>query len=78
MVGDCDAAQAVELIRALRHQLHVMAAQVARLERLESSGRNGKAGTLRAEASALRRDMHEAQVLIDRLRHRYLSGRTAG
>ena len=35
---------------------------------------NGRARAMRLEAAALRRDMQEAQVLIDRLQRRYLSG----
>jgi hypothetical protein len=33
VMGDCDAAQAVELIRALRDQLHKMTDQLAWVER---------------------------------------------
>lgn len=59
-------AQAVELVRALRHQLREMTAQLACVER--------QACAMRLEAAALRRDIREAQVLIDRLQRRYLSG----
>jgi hypothetical protein len=74
VVGDCEAAQAVELVRALRHQLHEMTTQLARVERQGVTGRNGRACALRLDAAALRRDMQEAQVLIDRLQRRYLNG----
>jgi hypothetical protein len=69
-----DAAQAVELIRALRHQLDEMTTQLAWVERQDVTGRNGRACAMRMEAAALRRDIQEAQFLIDRLRRRYLSG----
>ncbi|WP_156688195.1 hypothetical protein [Mycobacterium sp. Marseille-P9652] len=73
-MGDCDTAQAAELIRALRNQLREMAAQLARVERHDLTGRNSRACSLRAEAVALRRDIKEGQFLIDRLRHRYFNG----
>jgi len=71
-VGDGDAAQAAELVRALRHQLHLMTTQLARVERQDVTGRKGRA--VRMEAGELRRDIKEAQDLIDRLMRRYLSG----
>ena len=67
-------AQAVELVRALRHQLHEMTAQFAWVESRDVTGTNGRACAMRLEAAALRRDIREAQVLIDRLQRRYLSG----
>jgi hypothetical protein len=70
----CDAAQAVELIRALRHQLQEMTTELAWVERQDVAVRNGRACALRMEAAALRRDIQEAQFLVDRLRRRYLSG----
>jgi hypothetical protein len=69
---DCEAAQAVELARALRHQLHEMTTQLARVERQDVTGRKGRA--VRMEAAELRRDLKEAQMHIDRLQRRYLSG----
>jgi hypothetical protein len=74
VVGDCDAAQAVELVRALRHQLDEMTTQLAWVERQGITGRNGRACAMRMEAAALRRDIKEAQALIDRLQRRYLNG----
>jgi hypothetical protein len=76
-MGDCQAAQAVELVRALRHQLHEMTKQLAWVERQGVTGRNGRACAMRLEAAALRRDMQEAEVLIDRLQRRYLNGATS-
>jgi hypothetical protein len=73
-MGDCQAAQAVELVRALRYQLHKMTKQLAWVERQDVTGRNGRACAMRMEAAALRRDMQEAEVLIDRLKRRYLNG----
>jgi len=74
VVRDCEAAQAVGLVRALRHQLHHMTTQLAWVERQDVTGRNGRACAMRMEAAALRRDIEEAQFLIDRLLHGYLSG----
>jgi hypothetical protein len=71
---DCQAAQAAALVRALRHQLHEMTIQLARLERQGITGRNGRACAVRLEAAALRRDIRQAKVLIDRLQRRYLNG----
>ena len=72
VVGYCDAAQAVKLVCALGHQLHEMTTQLALLERQGVTVRNVRARAMRLEAAALRRDMREAQVLIDRLQRRYL------
>ena len=71
-MGDRQAAQAVELVRALRHQLHEMTSQLAWAER-HGVGRNRRACEIRMEAAELRRDIEEAQALIDQLR-RYLNG----
>jgi hypothetical protein len=51
-----------------------MTTQLARVERQDVTGRNGRACALRTEAAALRRDIQEAQFLIDRLQRRYLNG----
>jgi hypothetical protein len=71
-VSHSDAAQAVELIRALRHQLHEMTTRLAWVECQDVSGRKGRAA--RMEAAGLRREIKEAQALIDRLERRYLNG----
>ena len=68
-----DAAQAVELVRALRDQLHEMTHQLVRLERLDVTGASSRASAIRCEAAALRRDINEAQILIARLQRRYLN-----
>ena len=68
---DCAAAQAVELVRALRHQLHYMTTQLARVECQDVTGKKGRA--VRMEAAELRRDIKEAQALIDQLQRRYLN-----
>ena len=72
-MGDRQAAQAVELVRALRHQLHEMTSQLAWAER-HGVGRNRRACEMRMEAAALRRDIQEAQFLIDQLQRCYLNG----
>jgi hypothetical protein len=73
-MGDHQAAQAVKLVCALRHQLHEMTTQLARVERQDVIARNGRACAMRMEAAALRRDIQEAQFLIDPLQRRYLNG----
>jgi hypothetical protein len=73
-VDERDAAQAVELVRALCDQLQEMTRQLARLERHRVTGTNGRASALRCEAAALRRDINEAQILIGRLERHYLNG----
>ena len=73
-MGDHQVAQALELVRALRHQVQEMTTQLAWVERQDVTDRNGRACAMRMEAAALRRDIQEAQFLIDRLRRRYLNG----
>ena len=75
-MGDCDAAQARELVRALRDQLHEMTTQLARVEHqvLQMTLWNRAARARRLEAAALRRDIAEAQMYIDRLYRNYLNG----
>ena len=72
-VDACDVAQAVELVRALRAQLLRMIGQLAWIERQDVTRRNGRAWAMRVEAATLRRDINEAQILIDRLQRRYLN-----
>jgi hypothetical protein len=72
-MDEVDAAQAVELVRALRDQLHQMTRQLAWLDREDVTGTNSRASAIRSEAAALRRDIDEAKVLIDRLQRRYLN-----
>jgi hypothetical protein len=72
-MDEVDAAQAVELVRALRDQLHQMTRQLAWLDREDVTGTNSRASAIRSEAAALRRDINEAKVLIDRLQRRYLN-----
>jgi hypothetical protein len=73
VMGDCEAAQAAELIRALCHQLRKMTDQLAWIERQDVTRTNGRACAMRLQAAALRRDTLKAQVHIDRLQRRYLS-----
>jgi hypothetical protein len=74
-VDEHDAAQAVELVRALCDQLREMTRQLSRVERQGVTGTSGHASaTIRREAAALRSDIREAQILIDRLERRYLNG----
>jgi uncharacterized protein YqiB (DUF1249 family) len=78
-MGDRNAAQAAELVRALREQLRDMTDQLARVEHQlpRLTAWNHPAHEMRLEAAALRRDIAEAQVHIDRLQRRYyLSGDT--
>jgi hypothetical protein len=71
-MDEVDAGQAVELIRALREQLHQMTHQLASLDRQDAMGTSSRASAVRSEAAALRRDINEAKVFIDRLQRRYL------
>ena len=73
-VGECQAAQAVELVRALRVQLLEMTTKLVWVEGQDVTRRNGRACAMRTEGAALRRDINEAQILIDRLQRRYLNG----
>ena len=73
-MGTHQIAQAVELVRALRYELREMTTQLACVERQDVTVRNGRACAMRLEAAALRRDIHEAEFLIDRLQRRYLEG----
>jgi hypothetical protein len=65
-------AQAAELVRALCHQLHDMTTQLDQVER--QGVKNARSCVIRLEAAALRKDIREAQRLIDRLRRGYLDG----
>jgi hypothetical protein len=69
---DCDPAQARELIRALCGHLREMTRHLARIDGLDVPGPNGH--PMRLEAARLRRDIAEAQMHVDRLQRRYLSG----
>ncbi|MGA7052379.1 MAG: hypothetical protein WBZ37_14120 [Mycobacterium sp.] len=71
---DCDPAQARELIRALCDHLREMTHHLARVESRLVPGTHGH--PMRLEAAALRRDIAEAQMHVDRLQRRYLSPTT--
>ena len=73
-MGDWEPAQAAEFVRVLRAQLHKMTAELARTQRQQVPGRSAWACAKRMEAAALRRDIREAETLIDRLQHCYLPG----
>ena len=72
-VGASQIAQAMEFVRALREHLLKMTRQLAWIERQDVTGRNARAYAMRIEAAALRRDINEAEVLIDRLQRGYLN-----
>jgi len=74
VVGDRETAQAREFVRALRDRLHEMTTQLARIERQSLISTRARACAMRLEAASLRRDINEAQVLIDRLQRHYLDG----
>ena len=71
-MGHCGAAQAMELIRALRDELREMTHHLAWVEGRDVPGPNGHA--MRLQTAALRRDIAAAQMHVDRLPRRYLSG----
>ena len=62
-MGERDAAQAVELVRALCDALHEMTHRLTWRERRGSP----------RQAAALRQDINEAQTHINRLQSRYLN-----
>jgi hypothetical protein len=78
VVRDCDTAQAVELVRALRQQLHEMTTRLAQVERQDAIDGTERARAMRLEAAALRRDITEAQVHIERLQRHYLGPNGSG
>ena len=53
-------------------QLLEMTSQFVWIERQDVTSRNGRAWAMRVEAATLRRDITEAQILVDRLQRRYL------
>ena len=63
-MGERDAAQAAQLIRALCHVRDKIISQVDWLEKHDAQ----------LNARALRRDIHEAQTHITHLQRRYLGG----
>lgn len=72
VMHDCDPAQAAELVRALRDHLREMTHRLAWVDGRDIPGTNGH--PTRLEAAALRRDIAEAKMHIDRLLRRYFSG----
>ena len=51
-VGGCQAAQALEFVRALRAQVRKLTSQLAWIERQDVTGRNARACAMRIEAAA--------------------------
>jgi hypothetical protein len=66
-----DAAQALELVRALRDQIHEMTNHLTCLESESDNSPTRRAPATRLEMAALRRDIDQAQMFISRLQHRY-------
>jgi hypothetical protein len=75
-MGRCEVAQALELVHVAPSTARDDP-QLAWVERQDVTGRNGRACAMRMEASVLRREIQEAQFLIDRLQRRYLNGHSA-
>ena len=71
LVSASPVAQAVEFIRALQVHLRKMTSDLAWVERQGAAGKSSR--DMRLEAAALRRDIAESKVLIDRLQRRYLT-----
>jgi hypothetical protein len=67
-----EVAQAEEFVRALRAQLRELASQLARAEVRAGAGGSALRSATRVQTTALRQDIREAHVLIDRLERRYL------
>ena len=72
-VSGSQAIQAMEFVRALHAHLRKMTSQLRWIERQDVTSRNARADAMRLEATALRRDINEAQILIDRLHRWYLN-----
>jgi hypothetical protein len=73
-MGASEAAQAMQLVRALRDQLAELTAQLAEVERKDVTlMKKGRASAVRLHAAALRRDIKEAQSFIEELQRRYLT-----
>jgi hypothetical protein len=70
-VGGSQVAQAVEFMRALHVHLRKMNSDLARVEREGVADKSSR--EMRVEAAALRRDISEAKLLIERLHRRYLN-----
>ena len=71
-MGTPEAAQAVELVRALRAKLKEMTVHLDWVERhAATTSSHSMLSAMRSEAAGLRRDIDEALVLINRLQHRY-------
>ena len=75
MVG-LQVAQAVEFVRALHTHLRKMTSELSWIERQDVTGGNERAYAMRLEAAALRADIDEARILIDRLHRQYLNTNT--
>ncbi len=71
--GGYQAAQAVKFVHALRAHVLEMTSQLAWIERQDVTGKNARSSAMRTEAAALRRDINEAQRLIEGLERRYLN-----
>lgn len=69
--ADPNLAQARHLIGALRDHLREMAPRLARAEREAIGGHTRVARARRLEAEELRRDVSQAQLLIERLHRRF-------
>jgi hypothetical protein len=69
MVEAAEIAQAMELVRALGDKVSQMCSQLARLDGQDVANRNAS-----RESAELRCDISHAQVLIDRLQRKYLTG----
>jgi len=67
-------AQAVEFIRALCEKRDEITHHLAWVEQRAVHSEGSRASALRSEAAVLRRDINEANILIDRLQRRYLNG----
>ncbi|BCZ22279.1 hypothetical protein MYSE111917_11405 [Mycobacterium senriense] len=73
-MGRRQIAQAVEFVRALHVQLQELNDKLASIERQIGTASNARARALRIEATTLRRDIREAQSLVEQLERCYLGG----
>lgn len=73
-MGGWQIAQAVEFVRVLRVQLQELNDKLASIERRIKTASNARARALRIEATTLRRDIREAESLVEQLERCYLGG----
>lgn len=78
VIGKSQPVQAANFVRELQWLVGTMTSRLAWVERRSLMASNARSGALRTEAAGLRRDIREAQSLIERLERCYLARDTVG